>query len=79
MNVYFKFNFALLLHYVFLISLYIAIPITIGLRQRLYYVDEDSDRVVVCYDVLSGRTASRSFNMQLRTVQGDAICTYTEL
>ena len=78
MNVHFKFKFALYIMYSSYL-LYIAIPITIGLRQRLYYVDENSDRVVVCYDVLSGRTASRSFNMQLRTVQGDAICTYTEL
>ena len=49
-----------------------AIPVTIGLRQRLYYVDEDSGPVVVCYDVLSGRTATRSIYTELRTVQGDA-------
>ena len=42
-------------------------------------MNEDSDRVIVCYDVLSGRTASRSFYMQLRTVQGDAICMCTKL
>ena len=57
---------------------FVAIPITIGLRQRLYYVDEDSGPVVVCYDVLSGRTASRSISMQLVTVQGDAISEYRE-
>jgi hypothetical protein len=49
-----------------------SIPVTIGLRQRLYYVDEDSGPVVVCYDVLSGRTATRSIYTELRTVQGDA-------
>jgi hypothetical protein len=49
-----------------------AIPITIGFRQRLYYVDEDADSVVVCYDVLSGRTASRSIYMRLRTFQEEA-------
>ena len=27
----------------------------------------------MCYDVLSGRTATRSISMQMRTVQGDAI------
>ena len=42
-------------------------------------MDEDSGPVVVCYYVLSGRTASRSISMQLRTVQGDAICKYTEV
>ena len=49
-----------------------AIPITIGLRKSLYYVNENTGSVIVCYDVLSGRTASRSINMQFRTVQGDA-------
>ena len=42
-------------------------------------MDEESGPVIVCYDVLSGRTASRSINMQLRTVQGDAICMYTDV
>ena len=50
----------------------LAIPITIGFRQRLYYVDEDADSVVVCYDVLSGRIASRSIHMRLITFQNEA-------
>ena len=50
----------------------LAIPITIGLRQRLYYVNENAGSVVVCYAVLSGRTASRSISMQFRTVQWEA-------
>ena len=49
-----------------------AIPITIGFRQSLYYVNENAGSVVVCYAVLSGRTATRSIDMQLRTVKGDA-------
>ena len=52
---------------------YAAIPVTIGLRRSLYYVNEDTGSLVVCYDVLSGRTATRSISMQMRTVQGDAI------
>ena len=48
------------------------IPITIGLKKTLYNVSEDAGSVEVCYQVLSGRTATRSINMQLRTVQGDA-------
>ena len=50
----------------------VAIPVTIGFRQRLYYVDEDAGSVVVCYDVLSGRTASRSIHMRLITFQEKA-------
>ena len=42
------------------------------MRQSLYYVNESAGSVVVCYDVLSGRTATRSISMQLRTVQGEA-------
>ena len=49
-----------------------AIPITIGMRQSLYYVNEDAGALIVCYEVLSGRTAERSIRMQLRTVEGDA-------
>ena len=49
-----------------------AIPITIGMRQSLYYINEDAGALTVCYEVLSGRTADRSINMQLRTVEGDA-------
>ena len=50
-----------------------AIPITIGLKSTLFNVSEDDGSVQVCYQVLSGRTATRSISMQLRTVQGDAI------
>lgn len=49
-----------------------AIPITIGLRDSLYYVGEDRGALTVCYDVLSGRTAGRSINLQFRTVEGEA-------
>ena len=53
-------------------SICVAIPITIGFRQRLYYVNESAGSVVVCYDVLSGRTASRSISMRLRTFPKEA-------
>lgn len=67
-------------HYLFIshaICLFIpacsaAIPVTIGMRQSLYYVNEDAGSLTVCYEVLSGSTAERSINMQLRTVEGDA-------
>ena len=49
-----------------------AIPITIGLKKTLYNVSEDAGSVQVCYQVMSGKTATRSISMQLRTVQGDA-------
>lgn len=42
------------------------------MRQSLYYVNEDAGSLTVCYEVLSGSTAERSINMQLRTVEGDA-------
>ena len=35
-------------------------------------MDEDAGSVVVCYDVLSGRIASRSIHMRLRTFQEEA-------
>ena len=49
-----------------------AIPITIGIRQSLYYVDESAGSVLVCSRVLSGRTATRSIYMEIYTVQGEA-------
>ncbi|CAI8052156.1 hypothetical protein GBAR_LOCUS28548, partial [Geodia barretti] len=49
-----------------------SIPITIGLKKTLYNVSEDAGSVQVCYQVMSGKTATRSISMQLRTVQGDA-------
>ena len=49
-----------------------AIPITIGMRQSLYYVDESAGSVLVCSRVLSGRTATRSIYMEIYTVPGDA-------
>ena len=49
-----------------------AIPITIGLTRGLYFVSESAGSVVICYEILSGRTASRSISMQFRTVQGEA-------
>lgn len=49
-----------------------AIPVTIGLTKGLYYVSESAGSLIVCFEVLSGRTASRSISMQIRTVQGDA-------
>lgn len=49
-----------------------AIPVTIGLTRGLYYVGESAGSLTVCFEVLSGRTASRSISMQIRTVQGDA-------
>ena len=55
-----------------LLVFFAAIPITIGMRQSLYYVNEDAGALTVCYEVLSGRTAERSIRMQLRTVEGDA-------
>ena len=54
------------------LTVHTAIPITIGLRQSLYYVKESASSLLVCYNVLSGRTASRSISMQMRTVQGEA-------
>ena len=39
----------------------------------MYNVSEDVGSVRVCYAVLSGRTATRSFYMGLSTIQGDAI------
>ena len=53
-------------------TIHTDIPITIGLKKTLYNVSEDAGSVQVCYQVLSGRTATRSISMQLRTVQGDA-------
>ena len=35
-------------------------------------MNESAGSVVVCYDVLSGRTASRSISMQLRTFPKEA-------
>ena len=52
--------------------LYTAIPITIGLTKSLYYVDESDSSLTVCFEVLSGRTATRSISMVLQTVQGEA-------
>ena len=59
-----------------ILSPFSAIPITIGLRRTFYNVSEDVGSVQVCYAVLSGRTATRSFYMRLSTVQGDAIGTW---
>ncbi|CAI8052154.1 Sodium/calcium exchanger 2 [Geodia barretti] len=50
-----------------------SIPITIGLTQALYTVGESSGSLTVCYEILSGRTATRSIGMTLKTVQGDAV------
>ena len=58
--------------FVLLCFVAVAIPITIGLTKTLFVVSEDDSSVVVCFSVLSGRTATRSISMQLRTVQGDA-------
>ena len=55
-----------------LLIIFIAIPITIGMRQSLYYVDESAGSVLVCSRVLSGRTATRSIYMEIYTVPGDA-------
>ena len=52
-----------------------AIPIQIGIYRSLYYVNENSGTVYVhvCIGILSGRTAGRSFYVQFRTVDGDAV------
>ena len=49
-----------------------AIPITIGLTKGLYFVSENAGSVVICYEILAGRAATRSISMQFRTVQGEA-------
>ena len=49
-----------------------AIPITIGLTRGLYIVSESASSVVICYEILSGRAATRSIKMQLTTVPGEA-------
>ena len=49
-----------------------AIPITIGFTKGLYFVSESAGSLVICYEILSGRTASRSISIQFRTVQGEA-------
>ena len=49
-----------------------AIPVTIGFTKGLYYVSESASSLIICYEVLSGRTASRSISMQFRTVEGEA-------
>ena len=49
-----------------------AIPVTIGLTRGLYFVSESAGSVVICYEILSGRTASRRISMEFRTVQGEA-------
>ena len=58
----------------FILSLFLpAIPVTVGLTQALYTVGESSGSITVCYEILSGRTATRSIYMTIQTVQGDAI------
>ena len=57
----------------FFFSLPEAIPIQIGIYKSLYYVDENRGSVYICTGKLSGRTAGRSFYVQFRTVDGDAV------
>ena len=45
----------------------IAIPITIGLTNRLYYVSESAVSVAICYKVLSGQTATCSIILLMVT------------
>ena len=48
------------------------------MTQGLYTVSESAGSLTICYEILSGRTATRSVSMQFRTVQGEAegiLCT----
>ena len=50
-----------------------VIPVTIGVRQPFYSVNENSGSVSICIDVLSGRTAGRIITFYDQTVAGAAI------
>ena len=52
---------------------------TIGLKQALYTVGESSGSLTVCYEILAGRTATRSISMNMRTVPGDAEGAYSNI
>ena len=40
-------------------------------------MEESSSSVTVCFEVLAGRTATRSISMQIRTLDGEAKGTIT--
>ena len=53
-------------------SIYVDIPVTVGLQQGYYSTSEDSGSIEICVEVESGDTSGRSLSLNYTTVDGSA-------